>query len=527
MIIICSLPIFFSQKNINVFTIFLQMAMWRPGDGKVYLPPTPVSKVLSTDTYVTRTNLFYYGGSSRLLTVGHPYCTLQVGQGKRATIPKVSGYQYRVFRVKLPDPNKFALPDGTLYNPDTERMVWACRGIEVGRGQPLGVGTSGHPLYNRLDDTENTSLLAAANDDSRDNISVDYKQTQLLIVGCKPPIGEHWTKGTLCPNAAPAPTECPPLEFKNTTIQDGDMVETGYGAIDFKSLQESKSEVPLDICTSTCKYPDYLQMAAEPYGDCMFFCLRREQMFARHFFNRHGTMGEALPTDLYMKGSPGSDRQMPGSYIYAPTPSGSMVSSDSQLFNKPYWLQRAQGHNNGICWFNELFVTVVDTTRSTNFTICTASTAAAEYKATNFREFLRHTEEFDLQFIFQLCKIQLTPEIMAYLHNMNKDLLDDWNFGVLPPPSTSLDETYRYLQSRAITCQKGAASPSPKVDPYAQMTFWTVDLKDKLSTDLDQFPLGRKFLLQAGSRPRSVAVSRKRSAPTKQSPTSAKRKRRK
>lgn len=511
-----------------MYPILFQMALWRPGDGKVYLPPTPVSKVISTDRYVQRTNLFYYGGSSRLLTVGHPYCSLQLDglQGKKNTIPKVSGYQYRVFRVQLPDPNKFALPDGTLYNPDTERMVWACRGIEVGRGQPLGVGTSGHPLYNRLDDTENTTLLVAESSDSRDNVSVDYKQTQLLIVGCKPPIGEHWTKGTACANPAPRPTDCPPLEFTNTTIQDGDMVETGYGAIDFAALQENKSEVPLDICTTICKYPDYLQMAAEPYGDCMFFCLRREQMFARHFFNRQGVMGEALPDSYYLKGA--NDKAAPGSYIYSPTPSGSMVSSDSQLFNKPYWLQRAQGHNNGICWFNELFVTVVDTTRSTNLTICTAtSPPVSEYKATSFREYLRHTEEFDLQFIFQLCKIHLTPEIMAYLHNMNKALLDDWNFGVVPPPSTSLEDTYRFLQSRAITCQKGAAAPPPKEDRYAKLSFWTVDLRDKFSTDLDQFPLGRKFLLQAG--PRSVSVSRKRAAPSS-TPTSSpatKRKKRK
>lgn len=504
--------------------ILFQMALWRPGDGKVYLPPTPVSKVISTDRYVSRTNLFYYGGSSRLLTVGHPYYSVPVsapGQNnKKATIPKVSGYQYRVFRVHLPDPNKFGLPDAQLYNPDTERLVWACRGVEVGRGQPLGVGTSGHPLYNRLDDTENTPFLAAGDTDSRDNVSVDYKQTQLLIIGCKPSIGEHWGKGTVCTNVQYRAGDCPPLQFTNSTIEDGDMVEAGYGAIDFAKLQESKSEVPLDLCTTTCKYPDYLQMAAEPYGDCMFFCLRREQMFARHFFNRQGTMGEEVPQSFYLKGT--SSRATLSSSVYAPTPSGSMVSSDSQLFNKPYWLQRAQGHNNGICWFNQLFVTVVDTTRSTNFTISAATNTESEYKPTNFKEYLRHVEEYDLQFIFQLCKVRLTPEVMSYLHTMNDSLLDEWNFGVVPPPSTSLDDTYRYLQSRAITCQKGAAAAKPKEDPYAGMSFWDVDLKDKFSTDLDQFPLGRKFLLQ--SAPRSTLVSRKRTASASTPPASKRRK---
>lgn len=49
------------------------------------------------------------------------------------------------------------------------------------------------------------------------------------------------------------------------------MVDTGYGAMDFSTLQDTKCEVPLDICQSICKYPDYLQMSADPYGDSMFF----------------------------------------------------------------------------------------------------------------------------------------------------------------------------------------------------------------------------------------------------------------
>lgn len=231
-------------------------------------------------------------------------------------------------------------------------------------------------------------------------------------------------------------------------------------------------------------------------------------------------MGEEVPQSFYLKGT--SSRATLSSSVYAPTPSGSMVSSDSQLFNKPYWLQKAQGHNNGICWFNQLFVTVVDTTRSTNFTISAATNSESEYKPTNFKEYLRHVEEYDLQFIFQLCKVRLTPEVMSYLHTMNDSLLDEWNFGVVPPPSTSLDDTYRYLQSRAITCQKGAAAAKPKEDPYAGMSFWDVDLKDKFSTDLDQFPLGRKFLLQ--SAPRSTLVSRKRTASASTPPASKRRK---
>ncbi|AEA35054.1 early protein L1 [Papio hamadryas papillomavirus 1] len=483
------------------------MSLWRPSESKVYLPPAPVSKVVSTDEYVSRTSIYYHAASSRLLAVGHPYYAVKKGNNK-VSVPKVSGLQYRVFRVRLPDPNKFGLPDASLYDPASQRLVWACVGLEVGRGQPLGVGTSGHPLLNKLDDTENgPSPPAGQGVDNRECVSMDYKQTQLCMLGCKPPQGEHWGKGNPCQSGAAG--DCPPLELVNSVIQDGDMVDTGYGAMDFGSLQVNKSDVPLDICTSVCKYPDYLKMASEPYGDSLFFYLRREQMFVRHLFNRAGTMGDAIPEELYIKGSGGTAKL--ASHVFYPTPSGSMVTSEAQLFNKPYWLQRAQGHNNGICWGNQVFLTVVDTTRSTNMTLCAATTTDATYKNDNFKEYLRHVEEYDIQFIFQLCKITLTTDVMAYIHSMDAGILEEWNFGLQPPPSGSLQDTYRFVTSAAITCQK-TAPPKEKEGPLAKYTFWEVDLREKFSADLDQFPLGRKFLLQAGMRAKPTLRAPKRSA---------------
>lgn len=496
--------------------------MWRPSDSTVYVPPpNPVSKVVATDAYVKRTNIFYHASSSRLLAVGHPYYSIK--KVNKTVVPKVSGYQYRVFKVVLPDPNKFALPDSSLFDPTTQRLVWACTGLEVGRGQPLGVGVSGHPLLNKYDDVENSGGYGGnPGQDNRVNVGMDYKQTQLCMVGCAPPLGEHWGKGTQCSNTTVQNGDCPPLELITSVIQDGDMVDTGFGAMNFADLQTNKSDVPLDICGTVCKYPDYLQMAADPYGDRLFFYLRKEQMFARHFFNRAGTVGEPVPDDLLVKG--GNNRSSVASSIYVHTPSGSLVSSEAQLFNKPYWLQKAQGHNNGICWGNHLFVTVVDTTRSTNMTLCASVSKSATYTNLDYKEYMRHVEEFDLQFIFQLCSITLSAEVMAYIHTMNPSVLEDWNFGLSPPPNGTLEDTYRYVQSQAITCQK----PTPekeKQDPYKDMSFWEVNLKEKFSSELDQFPLGRKFLLQSGYRGRtSVRTGIKRPAVSKPS-TAPKRKR--
>ena len=499
--------------------------MWRPSDNKLYVPPpAPVSKVITTDAYVTRTNIFYHASSSRLLAVGNPYFPIK--KQNKTVVPKVSGYQFRVFKVVLPDPNKFALPDTSIFDSTSQRLVWACTGLEVGRGQPLGVGISGHPLLNKYDDVENSASYAAnPGQDNRVNVAMDYKQTQLCLVGCAPPLGEHWGQGKQCTGVNVQPGDCPPLELISSVIQDGDMVDTGFGAMNFEELQSNKSDVPLDICTSTCKYPDYLQMAADPYGDRLFFYLRKEQMFARHFFNRAGSVGEQIPAELYVKGS-----NTLSNSIYYNTPSGSLVSSEAQLFNKPYWLQKAQGHNNGICWGNHLFVTVVDTTRSTNMTVCAATTSSLSdtYKATEYKQYMRHVEEFDLQFIFQLCTIKLTAEVMSYIHTMNPTILEDWNFGLSPPPNGTLEDTYRYVQSQAITCQK----PTPdkeKQDPYAGLSFWEVNLKEKFSSELDQYPLGRKFLLQTGVQSRSpIRVGRKRAASTSTAtPTTRKKARRK
>ncbi|CRH63681.1 L1 (late) protein [Chlamydia trachomatis] len=506
------------------------MALWRTNDSKVYLPPAPVSRIVNTEDYITRTGIYYYAGSSRLITLGHPYFKIPKSN-YMAEIPKVSAFQYRVFRVHLPDPNKFGLPDPNLYNSDTDRLVWGCVGVEVGRGQPLGVGLSGHPLFNKYDDTENSHIVNGdVNQDTRDNISVDNKQTQLCIIGCAPPIGEHWAKGNVCKNVASQVQvgDCPPLELVSSVIEDGDMIDTGFGAMDFSELQATKSDVPLDISQSVCKYPDYLKMSADTYGNSMFFYLRREQIFARHYFNRAGSVGDSIPSNLYIKGS-GAGRDPIGSYVYTPTPSGSLVTSDSQIFNKPYWLHRAQGHNNGICWNNQLFITCVDTTRSTNLTISTATTApssiSSPFKPTEFKQYLRHGEEYELQFIFQLCKITLTAEIMAYLHTMDPTILEQWNFGLTLPPSASLEDAYRFVKNAATTCQRDTP-PQEKQDPLAKYKFWEIDLKERFSLDLDQFALGRKFLLQMGvQRKPRVGLKRSATSSSSSSSSSAKRKR--
>ncbi|AFU07691.1 putative L1 protein [Equus caballus papillomavirus 7] len=487
------------------------MSYWRSNTQKLFLPPTPSSRVPHTDEYVTRTELFYYGCSERLLTVGHPYYQQPYGPAERkAEVPKVSAYQYRVFKVTLPDPNRFAYPDPNFYDPESERLVWCVVGLEVSRGQPLGVGLSGHVLYNKLDDVENPALFRNPGelDHNRVNLAHDNKQSQLIIVGCKPALGEYWDKAEPCKDARPT-TKCPPIELKSEDILDGTMIDTGYGAMNFKALQANKSEVPLDIVDSTCMYPDYLQMAKDPTGDRLFFCSAREQMYVRHFLSRDGVNKEPIPEQLLFKDSA---RRDVSTSIYTGTPSGSLVSTETSIFNKPYWLQRAQGQNNGVCWHNQLFVTAVDTTRGTNFTINVKENNEDAYDAKKIHEYVRHVEEYELEFMFQLCRVKLTPETLSHLNTMDPTLLDDWEIG-LAQSAGGLESTYRYLSSAATKCPASVPPEKPD-DPYKK-GFWVVDLQQRLTLDIDQYPLGRRFLAHR----RLVRTARplKRPAPSSRS----------
>nr|UVN22521.1 CPV2 gp8 [Canis familiaris papillomavirus 2] len=500
------------------------MAFWIQSQGKLYLPPPkPVGKVIHTDDFVRPTAIYYYGSTDRLLTVGNPY--FAVKNDETIIVPKVSGNQYRAFRLKLPDPNKFALTDPTVYNPDSERLVWRLTGIEIGRGGPLGFGTTGNFLFDRLQDTENPNNTKVATTDDRQNVSMDPKQTQLFVVGCTPCKGEHWDQAPRCDNQVPRYQggDCPPLKLVSSIIEDGQMCDVGFGAMNFKVLQFNKSGVPIDIVDTVCKWPDFLQMNNEKYGNSCFFFGRREQVYCRHMFVRGGSTNEKLPTDLLMTSD--SRKVTDANFCYVGTPSGSLVTSDSQIFNRPYWIRQAQGHNNGVIWNNNLFVTVVDNTRNTNFTINTSLTNRSEpYKSEEMRNYVRHVEEYELTIIVQLCIVPLEPEVLTHLNTMDPTILENWNLGVIPPPAANLESNYRYIESLATMCPT-EEPPKKKEDPYDALNFWTIDMTEKLSLDLEQFSLGRRFLYQytLSKRPSALRTTAKRPATAKRAPTSKKR----
>ncbi|ANZ90262.1 L1 capsid protein [Bos taurus papillomavirus 20] len=490
------------------------MTFWLPSSGRLYLPPpTPVAQILETDDFVTRTDVFYQTSTERLLMVGHPYYDIKDPEGK-LLVPKVSGSQFRVFRLRLPDPNKFTFQTQNLYNPDKQRLVWAMRGIEISRGQPIGIGVTGHPFFNKLKDAENPTTYPTVAADDRQNVCVDSKQVQMFIVGCTPCEGEHWDAAKPCTPLKAG--ECPPLELVNSTIQDGDMCDTGFGILNFKNLQKTKSDSPLDIVAETVKYPDILKMCNEPYGNQMWFYAKREQMYIRHLWSRAGSIGDEVPPaggadpGDYLYPSSARDKQMVPP-VYFGTPSGSLVSSDQNIFNRPFWIHKAQGINNGIAWNNQIFVTAVDTTRGTNFTISVPTDEEAEherlqqYTANKFKHYNRHVEEYEISMIMQLCVVDLSPETLAHLHSMSPSVLEGWNLGFIQPPN-NLEDQYRLITSAATRCPTDKDTKVTE-DQYAKYKFWDIDLSERFTQNLEQSNLGRKWLFQIGKR------ATKRSAP--------------
>lgn len=468
----------------------------------LYIPSTTTqTPIYSTDEYIEKTRFVYHCQSGRLLTVGNPYFAVagDVGDATDA-VPKVSANQFRVFRVRLPDPNgQFNVPDG-VHDPEKFRLVWQLIGVEVCRGQPLGVGLSAAPLYNKGRDVENPTRIQAdpGQADNRVNVGIDPKQVQMIIVGCAPAVGQHWREATPC-EGGNKKTKCPPIELINTAIEDGDMSDLGFGPMDYNTLSKNTSDVPLELIKATAKYPDYIKMLTDPQGDSCFYIVRREQLYTRRLWQHSGNVGEQIPDGFYRPS------RVTNNSAYVAIPSGSVVTSDTQLFNRPYWLSRAQGPNNGVCWGDNIFVTVLDNTRNTILNISTVADNASEetetYKPSNYNAYVRHVEEFELMFLVRLCRVPLDANVLAHIYRNAPFVLGRWGISEQPQTSTWPDDVYRHIESQATRCPlPQPAKPVTTTDPFGQLKFWDIDCSDKLSLELPLYPLGRKFLSLPGAR---------------------------
>lgn len=523
-------------------------AIYLPGSASYILPPPPsIDPLFSTDDYVQDTGLLYHATTDRLMTVGHPYFDVYKsdsnsggnGAAQPPEIPKVSAHQYRVFRVKLPDPNAMLLPDSSLQSSDF-KLVWQLKALSVVRGQPCAVGLSGNSNFNKMYDRENSPQGAEDKNgnqkDHRVPLCVEGKQSQILICGCKPSLGEYWGSASECPLNKNSNKEdsSPAIQLYSTPIEDGDMHDMGFGNMDFSQLSHNKANIPFELLDETAKYPDWVKMNSDPFGDTCFFMVKRESLYARHYFEHAGKSTEPLPKGYNLNkngdnGSNGTTKADNKTYNWFPGVSGSLTSSENNIFNKPYWLTQAQGHNNCICWNQELFVTVLDTTRNSILNISIKPKSESNgYDETKFNNYLRHVEEYDLRFVFRLCKVPLTPQVLFHLHGCDPHILQNWGYHTTPQPVGALGDVYRFNDSNKAICpvQHVQEDELPD-DPYHELHFWDVNVHESFTTDLHRFPLGRSYISVFGAPKPALLSSKGKGKANSNAAAAAARKRRK
>ncbi|AHV82120.1 L1 [Fulmarus glacialis papillomavirus 1] len=447
----------------------------------------------STDEFVQDTDIVLHASSDKLFLVGHPYYSQ--GVDPSVDVPMCSAYQYRVFKIVFPDPHKLALIPSDIYDPSKQRLAYKLVGLEVTRDAPLGVGLSGAPNFNALDAT----VPVGGSKDHRGSFAFDCKQSQLMIVGCVPVIAQHWDRAKLCKDAALEDRKCPPIELVNTVLQDGDLCDMGFGILNFKTLDEDGFSLPLELRGKISKYPDFVKMQTSGYGNSCFWFLKREQMFAKNTLFQPGTYPEAVPSDL-------------ANSAFFTTTSGSLVSSDTQLFNKPYWLSHAQGGNNGMLWGNTCFVTLLDTTRNTIFNVnIRKSGANSTYDETETYRFLRHTEQFTFQLIVRVCVVPLTAQTLTFLNTSAPYVLPQWGITNEPPVQSSPEDIYRYITSKATRCPPAEEVVPAEVDPFSKVKTWDILLEGHMSLDLHLTSLGRRYLAyMPRTTPRRTTVKRRK-----------------
>lgn len=212
-------------------------------------------------------------------------------------------------------------------------------------------------------------------------------------------------------------------------IGDGDMHEFGFGNIDYKTTSYDKTLLPVEMCYNNgpTLIPDKLGMQADLTGDRCFFMWERTAAGIRHTRHTNGlhfTNNPSDNTDVFAKCQNMVQQQN--------AVTAGMVSSTLDLFNKNYWLNKAQGPNNGVIWHNKLYVTHVDNTRGYIHMITEKGTDSSNYDPTKVNCFLRHIREYKVSVLVRLCKVKLEAQLIQYLLQFNKEFMKNLGFQFNP-----------------------------------------------------------------------------------------------
>lgn len=228
-----------------------------------------------------------------------------------------------------------------------------------------------------------------------------------------------------------------------TDINDGDLCDFGFGNIDYETMCQDKTLLPVEMCYNNgpCKLPDKLAMASDKTGNKCFFCWDRTAGGIRH--TRH-TNGLTMANDPSEAQDWKKAQALPQ---IQNTMTAGMVSSTMDVFNKNYWLNKAAGPNNGILWGNKLYVTFVDNIRGHIMMITkrteTSGGSDGKYDPSKTTGLLRHVKEFKVTVLVRLCKVKLEAKLITWLLQFNSGWLNDIGFKFHTPGPNVTNQGFR------------------------------------------------------------------------------------
>ncbi|QXT57756.1 L1 [Rhinella marina papillomavirus 1] len=338
----------------------------------------PPQKLLKTsDAYTTSTD-FWFTVQSKIVTLqGNPFEEFKQDD---KTVPFVSPLQFRVVKLNLPDPNSMSI-QGMSQSLNSRRFFWQLKGFSIHRQQPRA-----HPYTSRVKWDSGTAVEDF-------NLVFDPPTRQFIIIGAKPALGTYFEWDN---------AKAGVLIKKVSEIEDGDLVDVGFGTL--KVPDQYKSQFPNIMSKAQTKDIALLDMLEEETGDRLFTFLDREQSFAKTFEATKLQSGETKEE-----------------YECAWTiPSGGLVSSLNDIFNKSFWINKSGHENNCVAWDNSFFFTFCDTTRGQIYSLPNSDGTGA---------LMRFVSEFQIEAVVRLVSVTLESQFLQYINRINKGLLSKWGFG--------------------------------------------------------------------------------------------------
>lgn len=430
------------------------------------LPPQHLWK--TSDEYTKATDMYFTIRSQKIVLQGQPYCPIDA-----SGTPFVSPNQWRVLCCALPDPNNFSISQQGAALSD-RKYIWQLKGFRINREGELGSSIEQNAKF----DPEWNDSTPAQPQNAR-NLTYTPPLQQTICVGCRPALGSTWV-----PQNFSSDDENKDFVERITEINDGDLIQVGFGNVDIQPMIDAAKELrifperyyPAIMVLNPDKKTKNLSdiaMQMEDTGDRDFIIIRREQCFSQQIVTSR--------TGDFEHGA-GSNAD-----IFDPNwsiPSGSVISSLNDIFNKTYWMNRAEHQNNCLAWDEKFYFTFCDNFRGRAkvFPISDLSEKKIPKLA------MRYTYVFQVEAIVRLVEVKLEAELIQYLYRINRNLLNKWGYGWTSYPAPGVAGT-----NGNGTFRLGAPKHEEIEEEKEEITCLYVDMSGAVSSDMGSTQVGRHF----------------------------------